>query len=125
MISNRFIKWITKISGSKDKNSTTVLSSEMPFSDSQEGVKVFRTGPLAGVPMSPVDFKKCQCRMSLSLIYMPMSALCCMSNLRKGYGTCHYNFYPPVACQQALCCMSNLRKCHVALLILGVTVKGH
>ena len=26
-------------------------------------------GPMTGVPMSHVDFKKCQCRMSLSLIY--------------------------------------------------------
>ena len=26
-------------------------------------------GPLTGVPMSPVDFKKCQCGVSLSLVY--------------------------------------------------------
>ena len=41
------------------------------------------TGPLTGVPMLPVDFNKCQCR---------------MSNVRKAYVTCHYIVYPPVTC---------------------------
>ena len=41
-----------------------------------------------GSPMSHIDFKKWQCHMSLSLIFPQ----CHMSNLRKGYVPCHYDF---------------------------------
>ena len=84
-----------------------------------------RTGALdgggggGGSLMSHVDFKKWQCRMSLSL-YFPQ---CHMSNLRKGYVPCHYKFYLPVACHYALCRISILRKGHVTLSILGVKAK--
>ena len=48
---------------------------------------------------------------------------CHMSNFRKGYVPCEYNFYAPIACHLALCRMPNLRKGCVALWILGVA--GH
>ena len=50
--------------------------------------------PKHGGPMSPVDFKKWQCHMSLSLIYAHVAYLCpCrMSNLRNDYVACRYLF---------------------------------
>ena len=41
--------------------------------------------------MSPVDFKKCQCRMSLSLIYAHVEFKKRLCHI------CHYNVYLPAA----------------------------
>ena len=51
--------------------------------------------------MSPVNFKECQCCMSLSRIY----AACHMLNLQNGPVTCHCLFDSNVACQSAQCCL--------------------
>ena len=48
-----------------------------------------------GTPMSHVNFKKWQCRMSLSLIFLNQ---CHMLNLRYDYVPCHYMCSPHVAC---------------------------
>ena len=73
---------------------------------------------LTGVLMSHVDFKKRQCRMSLSLQF-PLP----LSNLRNDHVPCHHLFGPHIAVANVHVALSNLRNSHVALLALGV--KGH
>ena len=63
--------------------------------------------------MSPVDFKKCQCRMSLSLIF-DMSHV----ELRKGHVTILFTPLTHVTKPDVVCHI--LRSAHVALSILGV-----
>ena len=69
--------------------------------------------------MSHVDFKKWQCHMSLSLIFLHVT----MSNLRHGHVACHYHFHSPVACLLALYHLSIVRYEHVAL--SNLRVEGH
>ena len=68
--------------------------------------------------MSPVDFKKCQCRVSLSLIIL---CPCYMSNLRNIPVTCHSIFVKP--CRMSIGLFKNLGNGHVAL--SNLRVKGH
>ena len=73
-----------------------------------------------GVPMSHVEFKKWQCRMSLSLINR-----CLLSNVRNGNVACHYRFSPSCRVARAPCRMSNnyLRNGHVA--VSNLVVQTH
>ena len=63
--------------------------------------------------MSPVHFKECQCRMSLSPIFMPMWNI----ELKK---KSHVMF---LKCQNAICHISNPRNECVSL--SNLKVKGH
>ena len=65
--------------------------------------------------MSHVDFKKCQCQMSLSL-----NTSLVLSNLRNGHVACHNLFRPHVAVAKVHVALSTLRNGHGALSILGV-----
>ena len=78
-----------------------------------------------GSPMSPVDFKKWQCPLSLLLNFHVdfKKVPCPLSILRKVNVPCHYFFFLSVNFKRAQCRLSNLRKGRIAL--SNLRVKGH
>ena len=80
-----------------------------------------------GSPMSPVDFKKWQCPLSLFLKNCPVDlkiVSCPLSILRKVNVPCHYfSKFLSVDFKRDQCHLSNLRKGRVAL--SNLRVKGH
>ena len=103
------------------KHSSVLLALALSMDD--KGIRtapICHVGPLmgwgGGVLMSHVDFKKCQCRMSLSLNSSPVP--CRIFKMPMSHVTIF--FLANVAVAKDHVALSNLGNGHVALSILGV-----